>query len=67
MTYKGLALPESEGKLRDKNGFYSEMDAAQKWGLTPRQWYECERSERATMIAKCIVQSQIESVNHGDK
>ena len=68
VTFRGDALPESDGKLRDKNGFYSEMETAREWSLTPRQWYECERSERATMIAQSIIKARIENaVLHGDK
>lgn len=55
-------------QLRDKNGLYSEMEAARQWGLKPRAWYECDRGERAMMIAHSIMRARIdEALSSGDK
>lgn len=41
---------------------YSEMETAKEWGLSPHEWAEKDREERAMMVAFERVRAKIEQV-----
>jgi len=59
-THRGHSIQNPPSSNIGYNVHYEEMKAANRWGLSPSQWYVEPRWARAVMVAWCQVHDTID-------